>query len=80
MHGSGSQSDESHSSVRRTRGDETRVAVMLIFPVVMGGNWVGYLIAIVASTTFHRATKAMVHSEYKLGNPAKLATDDIPAD
>jgi len=66
--------------MRLTRGDETRVAVMLIFPAVMGGGWVGYLIAMVASTTFHRATKAMVHSDYELDTFPKFATDDIPAD
>jgi len=64
----------------RTRGEDTRVEVMLIFPVVMGGNWVGYLMAIVASTTFHSATNAIVHSVNQLHMPPKSATYDIPAD
>jgi len=66
----------------RTRGEETRVEVMLILPLVMGGNWAGYLIAIVASTTFHSATNAIVHSDSQLFNaPGSLSLQgDVPAD
>jgi hypothetical protein len=66
----------------RTRGEETRVEVMLTFPVVIGGNWVGYLIAIVASTTFHSATNAIVHSDSQLSNAPKIFSlqHDVPAD
>jgi hypothetical protein len=66
----------------RTRGEDTRVEVMLILPLVMGGNWAGYLIAIVASTTFHSATNAIVHSDSQLCNaPGSLSLRrDVPAD
>jgi hypothetical protein len=66
----------------RTRGEETRVEVILIFPAVMGGSWVGYLIARVASTTFHSATNAIVHSENQLHNASESLSLqlDLPAD
>jgi hypothetical protein len=51
---------------RRTRGEETRVEVIFILPAVLGGIATGYLIAIVASTIFHRATNAIVHSNHQL--------------
>jgi len=58
----------------RTRGEDTRVEVMFILPLVMRGNWVGYFIAIVASTTFHSATNAIVHSDSQLFNdPGSLS-------
>ena len=47
----------------RTRGEDTRVEDMLILPAVLGGITVGYLMAIVASTTFQSATNAIVHSD-----------------
>jgi hypothetical protein len=47
----------------RTKGEDTRVDDMLILPAVVGGMTVGYLIAIVASTTFQSATSAIVHSD-----------------
>jgi hypothetical protein len=53
----------------RTRGEDTRVEDMLILPAALGGITVGYLIAMVASTTFQSATNAIVHSECQLQHP-----------
>jgi hypothetical protein len=48
-------------------GEDTLVDERLMRPLAIGGREAGYLIAIVASMTFHRATRAIVHSLVSLG-------------
>ena len=53
-----------------TIGDDTLVDVRLTLPTLLGGSIVGYWIATTASTTFHKAIKAIVASVYDQPRPS----------